>query len=993
MKLSDKILSPSAPLNIIQGIALIGVIIFLGEMVSMFIVSILKIGPLLEALIDSSLLLLFIAPAFYFFIYKPFNTQNVLSKAAVHKSKTMANLSKALLAESTIYQVSDIVLDTAKELTQSEFGFVGHIDQDSGALVATTMTKDIWDRCQVPDKDNVFHEFKGLFGWVLNHKKPILTNSPPKDPRSAGTPNGHLPIKRFLSVPALLTDTLVGQIALANSTRDYTEEDLDLLERLADLYAIALKQKFAFDAVKRSEERYKNLFENNPQIMWIYDLETLTFMAINDKAMEYYGYSSDEFFSMTLQDICAPAAIPASEKNPLLAEDIQLRPAGLQQHVKKDGTTVLVDIIAHEIKYRDRACQIVFVNDVTEKRFAEEEMKLFHTLINQSNDSIFVINPDDASLLHVNSKAAAVLGYSTTELSSKKVFEFSANVQSQAEWKNFLENIYENKNLIFETAQKHKSGNLIPLEVNATLITHNQRDYIVAVCRDITERKKAENALAKEKNKLEAVMSALGDGLTMQDKSFRILYQNKIHKDKQGDHRGELCFRAYQGKDHICEGCLLELCFKDGQVHRREANAQTDEGTLYMEVSASPIRDGSGEIIGGIETVRDITERKKLQIQVQQTQKMQALGTLAGGIAHDFNNILTAILGYSEIVQLDLPGESDASHNLEQVIKAGNRAKDLVAQILTFSRQAEQDLKPIQMTQLVKEALKLLRASIPSTIEIKQEIDPRAGMVLADPTQLHQVVMNLCTNAHHAMRDTGGTLTVTLSNIDIAELDEFNKNFDIMPGAYLMLQVSDTGIGMDKKIVERMFEPYFTTKKQGEGTGLGLSVVHGIVSSIGGNIFAQSKLHKGTRFTVFFPRHDQISSEGKTIKEQITGGTESILFVDDEEPIAKLGKQYLERLGYHVLMKTRSVEALEYFLAQPDKFNLVITDMAMPNMSGKELAKKILEIRPDMKIILCTGFSETINREKATQLGITEFVLKPISYNQLAKTVRSVLDE
>ena len=422
-----------------------------------------------------------------------------------------------------------------------------------------------------------------------------------------------------------------------------------------------------------------------------------------------------------------------------------------------------------------------------------------------------------------------------------------------------------------------------------------------------------------------------------------------------------------------------------------------DGTTLWTEVTASFLRDRAGQVIAILGASRDISERKQaenekknLEARLQQAHKMEAIGTLAGGIAHDFNNILAAVLGYTEISLDEAPAGSLLHSNIQEVLYAGNRAKDLVKQILAFSRQAEQELAPVQVKHVAKEAIRLLRASLPSTIDIRQDIRSDSA-TLADPTQIHQVVMNLCTNADHAMRDTGGVLDISLADHPIDSALEARK-LDLIPGDYLRLRVSDTGHGMPEAVRTRIFEPFYTTKGRDKGTGMGLSVVHGIIKSCGGAISVQSEPGKGSSFEVFLPKIDmQVTADVDDIV-QLPTGNERILLVDDEKVLVDLGRQMLESLGYSVVCRTSSIEALELFKAQPDNFDLVITDMTMPNMTGEKLAAAIMAIRPDFPVVLCTGFSEQITEEKAKKMGIRKFILKPVVMSKLARTVRGVLD-
>ena len=438
---------------------------------------------------------------------------------------------------------------------------------------------------------------------------------------------------------------------------------------------------------------------------------------------------------------------------------------------------------------------------------------------------------------------------------------------------------------------------------------------------------------------------------------------------------------------------------KVGQNNERvfELDLKRKDNVIFQaETIVFKIMNDDGKITGNSAVIRDITARKKLEFQLQQSQKMEAVGTLAGGIAHDFNNILTAILGYTELSMLALPPKADqAKSDLQEVLKACERARQLVKQILTFSRHSEHERKPLRLQYIIKEALKLLRSSLPTTIEIRQDIDDDCGPILADPTQIHQIIMNLCTNAYHAMRNHGGVLGIALTSIDM-DANYANGVIGFQPGKYLKLEISDTGSGIKPEFIEKVFEPYFTTKKKGEGTGLGLSVVHGIVNKHGGQITVYSEPGEGTTFKIYFPMLDldgvdsNIDNPDKKVK--LPHGTERLLVVDDEDVIINLNSLILKKLGYQVTGLTSSNEALQLFTKQPDAFDLVITDMTMPELTGLDLARGILALRPDIPIILCSGFSEIVNDKSAKELGIKEYLMKPIERKKLAMAVRKALD-
>ena len=398
-------------------------------------------------------------------------------------------------------------------------------------------------------------------------------------------------------------------------------------------------------------------------------------------------------------------------------------------------------------------------------------------------------------------------------------------------------------------------------------------------------------------------------------------------------------------------------------------------------------------------TALDITAQKRaenehqnLERMLQQAQKMEAIGTLAGGIAHDFNNILSPILIQTEMALLDLPDDSLIRLNLEDVLDAGNRARDLVRQILAFSRQGEEERTAFKVSSVVKDALKLLRATLPATIDIKQDIQADSEMIMADATQIHQVLMNLCTNASQAMQAKGGVLVVALEQVDLNPTAAATIP-DLTPGSYLKLRVSDTGEGMDRITQERIFDPYFTTKEKTGGTGMGLAVVHGIIRSYEGAITFESELGKGTTFWVYLPCLERESPMKSIETEPLPTGNERILLVDDEKAIIDAIQQMLERLGYQVVARTSSVEALEVFRSQPDSFDLLLTDQTMQGMTGEALSKKVMAIRSDIPIVLCTGFSHNINEEKAKSMGIREFIMKPVLVRELAVIIRRLLDE
>ena len=387
-----------------------------------------------------------------------------------------------------------------------------------------------------------------------------------------------------------------------------------------------------------------------------------------------------------------------------------------------------------------------------------------------------------------------------------------------------------------------------------------------------------------------------------------------------------------------------------------------------------------------------VNEKQKMELQLQQAQKMEAIGTLAGGIAHDFNNILTPILGYAEIAAMDLGEDHHLQPDLREIISSANRAKDLILQILTFSRETSLECVPLKVQLLIKETLKLLTHSIPSTIQIKTRIDSNCSAVKANPTQIHQIIMNLCTNAYHAMIDTGGILSISLTEIEIGS-EDYKTQISLKPGIYLKLEVCDTGCGMNSELQKKIFDPYFTTKEKGKGTGLGLSIVHGIVQSLHGQITVYSEPEQGACFRLYLPTiQSKIEPHEFSDTQEAPRGTERILIVDDEELIAKIEKRILEKLGYTVTLTSNPEELLDIVRKRPNDFDLVISDLTMPNMTGLSLADEIKKSAPHLPIIIATGYSEAVNAGKFLDLGIWGCINKPVTVREIAHAVRHALE-
>ncbi|MCK5543179.1 MAG: PAS domain S-box protein [Desulfobacterales bacterium] len=672
----------------------------------------------------------------------------------------------------------------------------------------------------------------------------------------------------------------------------------------------------------------------------------------------------------------------------------------------------VIPVLYNASVYKDAQGNVAGVfaaaRDITERRKMEEAKSAtayLEKLTNSMWDAVFSVKIPER-VIEWGNDSFRLIGYEPSEYLGKSTSFLYADTDVFLDFGNKLKDAIAAGKDVFHTEQllKRKSGEIFPAEITSTF--NRENDEVVSITtmiRDITQRKRAETALKKSEKQFQDLFNSINDLIYTQDMKGRFTSANPaMHRLFGYDMDEFLGRRAADFMEPELQSGFsrryLEVIKEQGHIEGIACYLKKNREKIYIEYNSSLVKPDSSEpYISGIG--RDVTERvlskekvKNLQEKVAQAQKMESIGTLAGGIAHDFNNILFPILGHTEMLLEDVPEDSPFKESLNRIYTGALRAKCLVAQILTFSNQESNESKLVKIQPIIKEALRLIRATIPTTIEIKQDINPGCGVIKADSTQIHQIVMNLSTNAYHAMEDTGGRLQVSLKEILLEKLDLINS--EMGPGTYACLTISDTGIGMNKDLIEKIFDPFFTTKAIGKGTGMGLSVVHGIVTSMGGTIRVYSELGKGTEFNVCLPvEKSSFIEQNIQTKALLQGGTERILIVDDETEIIIMEKQMLERLGYQVTPCNSSTEALEAFRTNPDRFDLIITDMAMPDMPGDKLSVELTKIRPDIPVLLCTGFSEIMSEEKAASLGIKGFLLKPIVMRDFAQKIREVLDK
>jgi PAS domain S-box-containing protein len=762
-------------------------------------------------------------------------------------------------------------------------------------------------------------------------------------------------------------------------------------------------RKVAEESLRHSETKYRELIEKAIDAIYTIDMEG-RFLEVNDAFLRETGYVLKEIIGNNW------AFMLHTDDKPIVLEAIEKaqrgEPWAYEMRAKKrDGTFNWFSIINRPIIGENGTLVAIhgIARDITDRKQAEdalrESLQTSEDIVRAIPSGLFIYeyeSPDRLILLDGNPESERLTGISVDDWRGREFHEIWPKAAETGNTDSFLSVMKTGET--FETEDKYYKDDRLEGAFRIRAFAMPRKRLGVAF-ENITERKRAEEVLNREREKFRILVEESPFGVSLIGKDGHYKYLNPkvvevLGYDRKDIPTGQEWFnKAYPDpkyRNQVISTWINDLKgSKVGECRPRVFTVKCKDGS-EKTIHFRPVTMETGDQFVIYE---DITEQKRFETQVRQAQKMQAIGTLAGGIAHDFNNILYSIMGNTEMAMDDVPEESLARNNMERVLKAAKRAKGLVQQILTFSRQSGPDRKPMRVQPILKEALQLLRSSLPTTIEILQDIDMKCGPILADPSQFHQIIMNLCTNAYHAMREKGGKIGVTLTNTNIATADQ-TPSLNLKAGPHLKLTVSDTGHGMDRDVLERIFEPFFTTKGPGEGTGMGLAVIHGIVKSYCGDILAYSKQSEGSKFDVYLPliENGPVSIETAT-SDSAPKGKERILLVDDEQEIVRMVQQMLERLGYNVTMRTSSVEALEAFRTLQEKFDLVITDQTMPNMTGEELAKELIRIRPDIPIILCTGFSERISKEKTKAIGIREYIMKPILKSEMANAIRRVLDQ
>jgi PAS domain S-box-containing protein len=693
---------------------------------------------------------------------------------------------------------------------------------------------------------------------------------------------------------------------------------------------------------------------------------------------------------------------------------------------KKDGTPLLVETSSH--LYYDSNGNVAGVEgilrDITERKLAEDELRrserLLNSIINASPIPQFVINREHR-VIHWNRALEKYSGIPAEEM-----------IGTSGHWRAFYKKarpcladlLIDKKNEMISVwyEGKYKNSGIIDyayeavdyfpdmkngiwLYFTAAPIFDERGEIIGAVetLNDVTESKKNEEVIKESEERFRTIFNDSPLGIVQTTLNGRILSANKVLCDMMDYDNDEIVNLtigdiSFEGDFEKERPLVRKLRDGSSNYYSFEKRYRTRKGeAVWAHVSIAYIHDSKGQPSSAIGIVENITDRKiaedeikRMENQLIQSQKAEALGTLAGGIAHDFNNLLAAIIGYAELAKIHIDNKDKAIREINEVLKASDKAKNLVNQILTFSRKTRIDYTPVELYSAITDSLKMLRSVIPADIEIRQSLEEKV-IVMSEPTQIHQIIMNLSINAAQAMEREGGVLAINLSSVNLGNDDA--AHLELNPGYYAKITVSDTGMGMPGEIRDRIFLPYFTTKEKGRGTGLGLAVIHGIVKKHEGTIVCQSTPGKGTVFDIYLPEVKTISEiPSRPHDEQIITGKGTILFVDDEPSLAAIASEMLKTLGYNVISETSSVKAFEIFMEKPDTFDLVITDMTMPVMTGDRLAEKLMSVRGDLPVIICTGYSERLSDERINELGIRRLCMKPIELKTMAEIIHEVLN-
>jgi PAS domain S-box-containing protein len=813
-------------------------------------------------------------------------------------------------------------------------------------------------------------------------------------------------IQAYCCHPMIIEDRLIGTLSFGSRTRPrFSLDDIKLMKEVSNLVAIAMDRIQKEETLRGKNARLQSYFDlplagiaiTSPEKGWLEVSPGLCIML---------GYSAEELSLMNWSEITHPDDLDAdvAQFDRVLSGEINTY-AIAKRFIRKNRDIIWTSLSVACVRKLDNSVDyfIALLQDITDLKSAEEALHQREKDLKRSQRiSRLGSWRLDLKTNQVEWTEELYRMYGFDPALPPPPYTEHVKLFTPESWKRLSTALDETSKrgmpyeLELETTRGNGNNGWMWVYGEAEKDADDNIIRLWGAAQDITDRKQIELALRESEEKFRnfTEQSFVGfyiieDGLLKYvNPKFAELFGYTVDECLDGMHVRDLVHP--EDLATVQEQIRRRVTGEIDTVQYKLRGVNKNGKTIHLEVYGSSLmHKGRSVAIGAL---LDITKELEMEKRIFQSQRMESIGTLAGGIAHDFNNILFPIIGMAEMLIDDLPEGSIERENVEEIYRAGRRGQDLVKQILAFSRQSEHMLIPTRIQNILKEVLNLSRASIPSYIEIDQNIQQNSGLVIADPSQIHQIGMNLITNAYHAVEKSGGNISVRLYERVIMDSDSIGV--DMKSGKYVVLSVSDTGHGMSKEIMQKIFDPYFTTKEQGKGTGLGLATVYGIVKEHKGYIDVHSKIGKGSTFDIYLPLMPGSETAGVIdVIEKYQGGDERILLVDDEESVVKIEKKMLEGLGYAVTARLHSFEALETFKANPYSFDLVITDMTMPCLLGTQLAEKILSVRADMPIIICTGFSERVNGENVQSVGASAVIMKPVLKSKLAETIRKVLDQ
>ncbi|MEW6739883.1 MAG: PAS domain-containing hybrid sensor histidine kinase/response regulator [Nitrospirota bacterium] len=746
------------------------------------------------------------------------------------------------------------------------------------------------------------------------------------------------------------------------------------------------------EALKKSHESFVSIMDSLDAIVYVADMETYEMLFVNKYSRDIWGDVVGKTCWKTLQSGQSGPCNFCTNKYLLTPDG---KPAGVYNWEFQNTIT------GRWYEIRDRAMQWIdgrtvrleIAMDITKRKQSEAERNRLLNVLEASLNEIYMFDPDTLRFKYVNAGAVRNLGYSMDELKEMTPLDLKPEF-NEGSFRDLIAPLlkYEKEKVIFQTVHRRADGSLYPVDVHLQRIGYDGEKVFLAVILDITERKKTEEFMR-------GILESVGEGFLVIDPAYRIILANKSYCERTKmsleEIKGRCCYEVSHRIDKPCfeagETCAPRHTFETGEACTAlHTHYDRDGNPIYVETRSFPMNDALGNVIAVIEIVDDITEKKRLEDQLRESQKMEAIGKLAGGIAHDFNNILTAIMGYGSLLQADIGKDSRLISRLEHILSSAGKAADLTRQLLAFSRKQIMSPKSVNLNDIIRDLEKLLTRLVSEDVEIKIMLSEKDLTIMADSGQMGQVVMNLATNARDAMPH-GGQLTITTEIFRMAPGFIKEKGFG-KRGRYACISVADTGEGLDERTKERIFEPFFTTKEVGKGTGLGLAVVYGIVSQHNGYIDVQSELGRGTTFKIYLPLTEKEIEEAEPIISGPVGGTEMILLAEDDEIVRRLVKETLEGFGYRVIEAVDGEDAIAKFMEDKDEIRLLLFDVVMPKKSGKDAYENIKKIKPDVKVVFISGYTADIVHKKGIFEEKIPFLFKPVSPDEILRKTREVLD-